>query len=118
MSGWGLYFCFQGIPLTVQSVCMIVCGLVGVLASVLPYGPQVADHCILLAGLAQTRKPKAEALSEEEAAALFGGVQRWQAWLDACETKAPEGFILLKAPAAGSWHATLPIPSSCPLLAE
>ena len=65
----------------------------------LPYGPQVADHCILLAGLAPSRKPAADTLGEAEAAALFSGVQRWQAWLDACETKAPEGFILLKGPA-------------------
>ncbi len=72
----------------------------GALASALPYGPQVAEHCIHLAGLQHTRKPKAQPLSEAEAEALFEGAQQWQAWLDACEDKAPEGFILLK-PASG-----------------
>ena len=83
------------------------CSCSGALASALPYGPQVAEHCVLLAGLQHTRKPKAQPLSDAEAEALFKGTQQWQAWLDACEDKAPEGVILLK-PAAGGHRSMLP----------
>ena len=62
----------------------------------LPYGPALAEHCILLAGLQPGRKPRAQPLSTEEAQALFEGAGRWEAWLDACESSAPEGFITLK----------------------
>ncbi len=61
-----------------------------------PYGPALCEHCILLAGLRPTRKPKAEPLGEAERAALLAGVHQWEAWLDACETSAPEGFISFK----------------------
>ncbi len=71
----------------------------GALASVVPYGPALSEHCTLLAGLRPTRKPKADPLCEEERTALLGGVRQWEAWLDACETAAPEGFISLKRPA-------------------
>ncbi|CAL8464758.1 g4293 [Coccomyxa elongata] len=68
----------------------------GALASVVPYGPALCEHCILLAGLRPTRKPKAEPLGEAERAALLAGVRQWEAWLDACVTSAPEGFISFK----------------------
>ncbi|EIE22903.1 hypothetical protein COCSUDRAFT_16391 [Coccomyxa subellipsoidea C-169] len=78
----------------------------GALASVVPYGPALSEHCTLLAGLRPTRKPKADPLCEEERTALLGGVRHWEAWLDACETAAPEGFISLKRPADGSEAAS------------
>ncbi|BDA50353.1 probable nuclear export mediator factor Nemf [Coccomyxa sp. Obi] len=68
----------------------------GALASVVPYGPALCEHCILLAGLRPTRKPKAEPLGAAERTALLAGVRQWEAWLDACETSAPEGFISFK----------------------
>lgn len=74
----------------------------GALASVLPYGPALAEHCVLLAGLAPGRKPKQEPLSGAEGDAVFGGAQAWEAWLEACETAAPEGFITLKGSGACS----------------
>ena len=67
----------------------------------LPYGPALAEHCILLAGLQPGRKPKAEPLSAEEARALFESAGQWEAWLDARESSAPEGFITLKRAGAG-----------------
>lgn len=72
----------------------------GALASVVPYGPALSEHCILLAELRPTRKVKAEPLTEAERASLLGGVRQWEAWLDNCETSAPEGFISLKRPGA------------------
>ena len=46
-----------------------------------------------VAGLDPGRKPRAAPLGEEEQAALLQGVRSWEAWLDACETSAPQGFI-------------------------
>ncbi len=57
------------------------------------HGPAVCEHCIATAQLQPGRKPKREPLSEPELAALFKAVQEWEAWLSACETSAPEGFI-------------------------
>ncbi len=65
----------------------------GALASVMVHGPAVCEHCIATAQLQPGRKPKREPLSEPELAALFRAVQEWEAWLSACETSAPEGFI-------------------------
>ena len=65
----------------------------GALASVMVHGPAVCEHCIVTAQLQPSRKPKREPLSEAEQAALFKAAQEWEAWLDARETSAPEGFI-------------------------
>lgn len=46
-----------------------------------------------MAGLDPGRKPRAAPLGTEEQAALLQGVRSWEAWLDACETSAPQGFI-------------------------
>lgn len=78
-----------------------MCFCAGALATVVPYGPALCEHCILLAGLRPTRKPKAEPLSAAEASALLGGVRQWEAWLDACETSAPKGFISFKRTGTG-----------------
>ena len=66
------------------------------LGSVVVHGPAVCEHCITTAQLQAGRKPKQAPLSEPEQAALFKAVKEWEAWLDACETSAPEGFIAAK----------------------
>ena len=65
----------------------------GALASVMVHGPAVCEHCIATAQLQASRRPKREPLSQPELAALFQAVQEWEAWLQARETSAPEGFI-------------------------
>ena len=70
------------------------CSSAGALASVMVHGPAVCEHCIAPqhscspAG-SQSGSPSAK----PELAALFRAVQEWEAWLSACETSAPEGFI-------------------------
>ena len=66
------------------------------LGSVVVHGPAVCEHCIATAQLQAGRKPKQAPLSEPEQAALFKAVKEWEAWLDACEASAPEGFIAAK----------------------
>lgn len=66
------------------------------LSEVLPYGPLVADHCALAAGLDPTLRPQAAPLSADEQRALLGGVRGWERWLDECDQKAPEGYIYVK----------------------
>jgi hypothetical protein len=63
---------------------------------VVVHGPAVCEHCIASAQLQAGRKPKQAPLSEPEQAALFKAVKEWEAWLDACEASAPEGFIAAK----------------------
>lgn len=60
------------------------------------HGPAVCEHCVLTAQLQAGRKPKKDPLGEPELDALFQAVKQWEAWLDACETSAPEGFIAAK----------------------
>ncbi|KAL4425918.1 hypothetical protein ABPG75_009934 [Micractinium tetrahymenae] len=73
------------------------------LADLLPYGPLIAEHCILTAGLDPARQPAAAPLPGEEQAALLAGVRQWEAWLDACEDDStpPQGFILTRSQPGG-----------------
>lgn len=76
----------------------------GCLADLLPYGPLIAEHCILSSGLDPARPLASAPLSAEEQGSLLGGVRTWEAWLDACEdaNEAPGGYILARpAGAAG-----------------
>lgn len=68
------------------------------LADLLPYGPLIAEHCVVIAGLEPARQPAAAPLLPEEAGALLAGVRRWEAWLDGCEDDStpPQGFILTR----------------------
>ena len=66
----------------------------------LPYGPVLSEHCVRVAGLDPGRRPRADPLGAEEQAALLQGVRSWEAWLDACETSAPQGFIATQAAGA------------------
>lgn len=80
--------------------------LSGVMAELLPYGPLIAEHCILSAGLESGRSPAAQPLSGDERAALVSSVRSWEAWLDACEdsSEPPGGYILTK-PGTGGQQA-------------
>lgn len=65
-----------------------------VVGTLLPFGPSIAEHVVLSAGLAPERKVAgAGALSEAEASALFGAVQRLEAWFAGLEGQEAEGFI-------------------------
>ncbi|KAI7842328.1 hypothetical protein COHA_003968 [Chlorella ohadii] len=81
--------------------------LKGLMADLLPYGPLIAEHCILTASLEPGRSPAAQPLSGEERAALVGSVRSWEAWLDDCEdsSEPPGGYILTKPGAAGQQAA-------------
>lgn len=68
----------------------------GVLTSILPYGPAVAEHCILAGGLLPGRLPVKTPLSPPELASLIEGVRTWERWLDLSDTQATEGFISYK----------------------
>ncbi len=65
----------------------------GALNVALPYGPAVADHCILSAGLSPQQQVKSNALSPDQRQGLLAAVQAWEKWLDDCETQAPKGYI-------------------------
>lgn len=77
-----------------SSICLLF--ISGALGSVVPYGPALCEHCLLNAELQPSRKPANAPLSPEERSALFAAIQSWEAWLDGCETAAPEGFITVK----------------------
>ena len=68
----------------------------------LQYGPVLSEHCVRVAGLDPGRNPRAAPLDAGEQAALLQGVRSWEAWLDACETSAPEGFIATRPAGAAS----------------
>ncbi len=57
----------------------------GALSSALPYGPAVADHCLLIAGLAPLQKVQGQPLSSSQKAALQKALRDWELWLDRCE---------------------------------
>ncbi|KAL0022374.1 hypothetical protein WJX77_005710 [Trebouxia sp. C0004] len=65
----------------------------GALNMALPYGPAVADHCILLAGLSPQQQLKAKPLGPAQRQGLLTAVQAWEKWLDDCESEAPKGYI-------------------------
>lgn len=72
--------------------------LAACLASLLPYGPLIAEHCIITASLDPARQLATAPLSPEEQEALLAGVRQWEAWLDGCEDDStpPQGFILTR----------------------
>lgn len=76
----------------------------------LPYGPAVADHCILSAGLSPHQLLKTQPLSPDQRQGLLAAVQSWEKWLDDCETQAPKGYITYRragmiAVLCASYHA-------------
>ena len=74
--------------------CMAAGGLTGVL----PYGPQVADHCLLEAGLQPQARIADAPLSPERQAALLSVVARFQEWVASLDAAPPPGYIGLARP--------------------
>lgn len=71
----------------------------------LPYGPMLAEHCILGAALSPTRHPATTPLTADEVAALATQLSQLDAWLDSCKDTPPRGYIMLKpspVPAGGA----------------
>ena len=72
------------------------------LAGVVPYGPSVAEHCALAAGLNPDQLLVAP-LTEAQHAALLAAVRAFEKWLDGCEEAATGGAIMLaSAPQDGA----------------
>ena len=57
----------------------------GALSSALPYGPAVADHCLLIADLPPLQKVQGQPLGNSQKAALQQALRDWELWLDRCE---------------------------------
>ena len=66
------------------------------MGSVLPYGPQIAEHCILRAGLQPTQKLAAQPLQPEDIQKLMASIQELEAWLQGCADSAAKGYIYSK----------------------
>lgn len=80
--------------------------LKAVVGDLLPYGPAIAEHCCLTAGLQPQQQPAAQQLSQEQELALFGAVQQFEAWLAALDQGAvAEGFVAAVQAAAGGPQA-------------
>jgi hypothetical protein len=68
--------------------------LKGVVGGLLPYGPGIAEHVLVGAGLDPSRVPGRAPLADPEVAALFRSVQQLEAWFAGLEGEAaPAGFI-------------------------
>lgn len=67
--------------------------LKGVVAGLLPYGPSIAEHVTVTAGLEASRQPGKLPLSDEEVARLFAAVQKLEGWFAGLEGAAPRGYI-------------------------
>jgi predicted ribosome quality control (RQC) complex YloA/Tae2 family protein len=85
--------------------------LKGAVQEVLPYGPLVAAHVAMRAGLDPGRPLAAAPLDEAEREALLAAVRGWERWLDACDGDGggpPPGGAVLTRPAPAAAAAALP----------
>jgi hypothetical protein len=75
--------------------------LKSVVADLVPYGPAIAEHCCLSAGLVPGQVLSQQQLTEDQALALFGAVQQFEAWLASLDQGGvAEGYVsALPAPA-------------------
>lgn len=69
------------------------CVAAGGLTGVLPYGPQVADHCLLQAGLQPQAKIADAPPTPEQRAALLAVVAGFQEWVASLAAAPPPGYI-------------------------
>eukprot|EP00883_Tetradesmus_obliquus_P009930 jgi/Sobl393_1/2641/SZX66696.1 len=77
--------------------------LKSVVGDLVPYGPAIAEHCCLAAGLAPGQVLRQQQLSEGEALALFAAVQQFEAWLASLDQGAvAEGWVSALPAPAGS----------------
>lgn len=72
--------------------------LKALVAGVLPYGPAIAEHCVLQGGL----NPKAHVGSGNCLGALMSGIRWLEEWLGGLESQVPRGFITVRPGGSGS----------------
>jgi hypothetical protein len=81
--------------------------LKSVVADLVPYGPAIAEHCCLSAGLVPGQVLSQQQLTEDQALALFGAVQQFEAWLASLDQGGvAEGYVAALPAPAGSAAAT------------
>ena len=76
-----------------------------IVSDVVPYGQNVAEHCLRKAKLEAGRLPAAAPLTKEESVDLMAAIREFEKWLDACETEgsaAPGGVIFTRPAAAAA----------------
>jgi hypothetical protein len=77
--------------------------LKAVVADLVPYGPAIAEHCCLAAGLVPGQVLSQQQLNEDEALKLFAAVQQFEAWLASLDQGAvAEGYVSALPAPAGS----------------
>jgi hypothetical protein len=77
--------------------------LKSVVADLVPYGPAIAEHCCLSAGLVPGQVLSQQQLTEDQALALFGAVQQFEAWLASLDQGGvAEGYVSALPAPAGS----------------
>lgn len=86
--------------------CYAGAQLKNAIASLLPYGPAIAEHCVLQAQLQAGRVLTKQLLSDQELLSLHKSIQQLESWFASLEQSAPEGFISL-APKAGGNQVVL-----------
>lgn len=73
-----------------------------IISDLVPYGPAVAEHCCLSAGLQPQHPVSQQPLTEQQVDELFAAVQQFEAWLASLDQAAvAEGYIAAQ-PAAGA----------------
>lgn len=76
--------------------------LKSIVAELVPYGPAIAEHCCLSAGLQPQHPVAAAPLSEAQVGALYAAVQGFEGWLAGLDAGAEaEGFIAAQHTAGG-----------------
>jgi hypothetical protein len=80
--------------------------LKAMVGDLVPYGPAIAEHCCLSAGLVPGQVLSQQQLTEEQALALFGAVQQFEAWLASLDQGGvAKGFVAALPAPAGSASA-------------
>jgi len=68
--------------------------LKAILGELVPYGPAVAEHCCLSAGLQPQHPVGSQPLTQQQVGVLYGAVQQFESWLAGLDQgQEAEGFI-------------------------
>jgi hypothetical protein len=70
----------------------------GVLGDLLPFGPSIAEHCVVAAGLNPAQALATDPLTPEQLAALHKALVALEEWFASLDTAAPVGYIMLQRP--------------------
>lgn len=73
-----------------------------IISDLVPYGPAVAEHCCLSAGLQPQHPLAQQPLTEEQISAMFAAVQQFEAWLASLDQGAVADGYIAAQPAAGN----------------